>query len=457
MTKENPIQPAGSLAQNRGNPLIGLKRIREAARRDRRQRFTSLMHHITPELLIESYYALKKDARAGVDDETWHKYSERSTARLEKLHEGIQSGKYQAKPSKRIYIPKGDSEERPIGIASLEDKIVQKAVVRILEQIYEVDFLGFSYGFRPGRSPHNALDAISVGIHNKRIGHILDADIRQFFDNLSHKWLIKFLEHRIADKRMIRLIRKWLRAGVSEEGEWSPTKVGTPQGAVISPLLANIFMHYALDLWVHQWRRRYARGNVIIVRYADDFVVGFQYQREAEQFQKELKVRLAKFNLELHETKTKLIEFGRFANQNRRDRGEGKAETFDFLGFTHICSKTRKNKKFTIRRKPIAKRMRKTLKKIRKVLLKTRHSPVAEQGKWLRSVVQGYFNYFAVPGTAEPLNSFRTQIRKHWIYALRHRSHKARKLTWKKMAKLDKTWIPRFRIMHPYPDQRLRV
>jgi RNA-directed DNA polymerase len=457
MTERNPEQKAGNQAQNWKDPLTGLQRIREAARRDRRQRFTSLMHHITPELLHDSFYNLKKKAATGTDEVTWYEYRQGLAGRLTNLHEWIQNGKYKAHPSKRIYILKDDGRKRPIGIASLEDKIVQGAVTQILEQIYEEEFLGFNYGFRPGKSPHNALDAVSVGITRRRINYILDADLQSFFDMIDHTWMIRFLEHRIADRKLIRLICKWLRAGVSEEGEWSPTRTGTPQGAVISPMLANIYLHNVLDLWVQQWRKKYAAGDVIYIRWADDVVMGFQYQKESEQFYKDLNERLTKFKLKLHEDKTRIIEFGRFAARDRENRGEGKPETFDFLGFTHICSTTRKAQKYSIRRKPISKRTRRKLKKIKKVLLSRRHKAVSEQGKWLRAVVQGYFNYFAVPGTAEILSVFRKAVCRHWIRALRRRSHKAQNLTWKRMDRLNETWIPKVRILHPYPNQRLRV
>jgi group II intron reverse transcriptase/maturase len=457
MTERNSEQTAEPQAQNWANSLTGLSRIREAARGDRRQRFTSLMHHITPGLLNESFHSLKRKAAAGVDKMTWHEYADGLAGRLSSLHERVQSGRYRARPSKRIYIPKEDGRKRPIGIATLEDKIVQGAVVRILEQIYEVDFLGYNYGFRPGRSPHNALDAVSVGIETKRINYILDADLHSFFDMIDHEWMERFLEHRIADRRLIRLIKKWLRAGVSEEGEWSRTKAGTPQGAVISPMLANIFLHYVLDLWVQKWRKRNAKGDVIYIRWADDFVMGFQSRNEAEHFHNQLKERLSKFKLELNEGKTRIIKFGRNASRNSKGGSGGKPGTFDFLGFTHICSQTRKTRQFKIHRKPVSKRSRRKLQEIKRILLNNRDKPIPEQGKWLRSVVQGYFNYFAVPGTAVTLTSFRSSVGRYWYKALRRRSHTARKLTWDKMTKLVDTWLPKVRIVHPYPNQRLRV
>jgi RNA-directed DNA polymerase len=437
--------------------LNGLDRIREAAARDRNLRFTSLMHHITEELLREAYYALKRDAATGVDDVTWHEYGEGLENRITDLHNRVQSGRFRAKPSKRVWIPKPDGRQRPIGITALEDKIIQQAAVRVLNHIYEKDFLGFSYGFRPERSQHNALDAIWVGITQRKVSWVLDADIKSFFDTINHAWLMKFLERRIGDPRMLRLIRKWLRAGVSEDGEWSKTEVGTPQGSVISPLLSNIYLHYVLDEWVQAWRKSKAIGEIIIVRYADDFVMGFQYQREAERFLEEMKERFAEHGLEIHSEKTRLIEFGRFAEANRTERREGKPETFDFLGFTHICSRTLKGNRFTIRRKTIAKRLRAKLKAVRIEIIRRRHEPVPVLGKWLRSVMRGHLNYFAVPGNKKALDAFRTEINKAWLYALRRRSHKARNLTWDRMKRLIKTWIPTAKIKHPYPNQRLCV
>jgi group II intron reverse transcriptase/maturase len=415
------------------------------------------MHHITEEMLRDAYNALKRDAASGVDDVTWHEYGEGLENRITDLHGRVQSGRFRAKPSKRVWIPKPDGRQRPIGIAALEDKIVQQAAVWVLNHIYEEDFLGFSYGFRPERSQHTALDAIWVGITQRKVSWVLDADIKSFFDTINHAWLMKFLERRIGDPRMLRLIRKWLRAGVSEDGEWSKTEVGTPQGSVISPLLSNIYLHYVLDEWVQAWRKSKASGEVIIVRYADDFVMGFQYQREAERFLNEMKERFADHGLEIHSEKTRLIEFGRFAEANRAERKEGKPETFDFLGFTHICSRTLKGNRFTIRRKTIAKRLRAKLKAVRIEIIRRRHEPVPVLGKWLRSVVQGHLNYFAVPGNKKALDAFRTEINKAWLYALRRRSHKARNLTWDRMKRLVKTWIPATNVKHPYPNQRLCV
>ena len=433
-----------------------LDRIREAAERDKNLRFTSLMHHITEDLLLSAYITLNRSAAAGVDDVTWREYGKKLKEHLPALHERVQSGKYRAMPSKRIWIPKPDGRKRPIGIAVLEDKIVQQAVAMVLNQIFEVDFLGFSYGFRPKRNPHNALDAVWVGIEKRKVNWVLDADIKGFFDAISHEWLLKFLEHRIADQRLLRLCRKWLRAGVSEAGQWSKTDVGTPQGAVISPVLANLYLHHVLDLWTDAWRKT-ARGDVIIVRYADDFVMGFQYRNEADLFLQQLQERMAKFGLELHQEKTRLIEFGRFAAANRSKRGEGKPETFDFLGFTHICAKTKRGNRFTIRRKTIAKRLRAKVKKMKEGIRLRMHDPIPEQGQWLRAVVLGHLNYYAVPGNKQSTDAFRTAAMREWLHALRRRSQKARSLTWKRFQRLVRTWLPTSKVKHPYPTQRLRV
>ncbi len=450
--------------QTRGSTYVepkvvsqGLQRVREAARRDSSLRFTCLLHHVTVELLREAYKALNPRAAPGVDGMTWSEYGKCLEERLRDLYGRVHRGGYRAQPSRRTYIHKDDGRLRPLGIAALEDKIVQLAVVWVLQAIYEEDFLGFSYDFRPGRRQHNALDAVWVAIVQRKVSWVLDADIRGFFGSFVHEWMIKFVEHRIGDKRIVRLIQKWLKAGVSEDGEWSSTVVGTPQGATVSPLLANIYLHYVLDLWVEAWRKRHARGEVYIVRYADDFVMEFQYQKDAVAFRYALKERMGKFGLELNTEKTRLIEFGRFAAENRAKRGEEKPETFDFLGFTHICARRRKNGSFTVRRKTIAKRMRKKIKEVTRELKRIRHSPIPKQGKWLRSVVIGYYNYYAVPDNSQALNSFRQQLARAWIRALRRRSQKGRKLSWDRMQKLLKTWLPTPRVLHPYPNQRLCV
>ena len=383
---------------------------------------------------------------------TWQEYETGLGDRINDLHRRVHRGAYRARPSRRVYIPKADGRQRPLGIAALEDKIVQQAVVTVLNQIYEADFQGFSYGFRPGRSPHQALDALTVGIQRKRVNWVLDADIRGFFDNMSHEWTMKFIKHRVADRRMLRLIQKWLKAGVSEDGRWSATKVGTPQGAVVSPLLANVYLHYVFDLWVEVWRKKVARGNVIVVRYADDLVLGFQHRADAERFQSEFRERLARFGLELQPEKTRLIEFGRFAVRNRKQRGEGKPETFTFLGFTHFCGKT-KNGRFWLKRKTISKRMRAKLAEVKDQLRRRMHLPIPEQGAWLGSVVRGHLAYYAVPGNTDTVAAFRTQVTRLWFKALRRRSQRNR-LNWARMNRIATRWLPPVRVQHPFPNVR---
>jgi RNA-directed DNA polymerase len=439
-----------------GKRGMGLWGVREAAKRDKKLRFTALLHHITPEMLQDSYYELKRSAAPGVDGVTWHAYGQDLEDRIDDLHRRVHRGTYRAQPSKRAWIPKADGRQRPLGIAALEDKIVQYAIKTVFEMIYEEDFLGFSYGFRPGRGCHDALDALYVGIKRCKVNWVLDADIRGFFDNIDHEWMLKFLEHRIADRRILRLIRKWLSAGVSEDGQWSRTTVGTPQGSVISPILANVFLHYVFDLWANQWRNRHARGSVIMVRYADDFVMGFQSRVDAERFLRELHERLEKFGLQLHPEKTRLIEFGRFAAKSRQQKGEGKPETFDFLGFTHCCGTTRKGW-FTIKRKSIAKRMRATLQKIKQQLRTRMHDSVIEVGRWLGAVVRGWFNYHAVPDNTKRLKAFHTEVQRLWKHVLRRRSQKGRRWSWLRVRRLTRKWLPNPRILHPYPDQRLIV
>ena len=452
-TEGNAMQAAATRTQSRLDAWIALDRVREVARRDRRARFTALLHHVTVDRLREAFYVLKHKAAPGVDGVTWEQYDIDLEDRLRDLHRRIHEGTYRAQPSRRVFIPKADGRQRPLGIAAVEDKIVQQAVARVLNQIYEVDFLGFSYGFRPGRGAHDALDALWVGLTGKKVNWVLDADIRGFFDAIDHGWLVKFLEHRIADRRVLRLIQKWLRAGVSEDGQWSKTAVGTPQGAVASPLLGNVFLHYAFDLWVQQWRTKFATGDMIVVRYADDFVVGFQHRREAERFLHELGGRMEKFGLALHPEKTRLIEFGRFAAENRRKRGEGKPETFAFLGFTHICGRKRGDGGFIVTRRTVAKRLRAKLHEVGERLLRQRHDPIPKQGKWLRSVIQGYFNYFGVSGNLASLNTFRREAVRSWLRALRCRSQRHR-LSWERFRPIIDLWIPQVQALHPYPGNR---
>ena len=452
-TKGNIDEANTIRAQNREIVSRGLVGVREAARGEKKQKFTALLHHVTIDLLRDSYASLKKKAAPGVDGVTWPQYGEGLEERLQDLHDRIHRGAYRAQPSRRTYIPKADGRQRPLGIAALEDKVVQQAVVTVLNAIYEEDFLGFSYGFRPGRSQHNALDALGVGLRRKRVSWVLDLDVRGFFDNVSHEWLLKFVEHRIADRRILRLIQKWLKAGVSEEGEWKETKMGTPQGAVASPLLANIYLHYVFDLWVNQWRKKLAHGDMIVVRYADDAVLGFEHRKDAEVFLEQLRERMRKFGLELHPEKTRLIEFGRYAESNRKRRGESKPETFDFLGFTHICGKTKKGNWFTVRRQTIKKRLRSKLQEVRQELRKRWHERVAVTGEWLRSVVQGYFNYHAVPGNFRVLRTFRREVARAWLQALRRRSQRHR-LPWERFAQIVDRFLPLPRILHPEPGVR---
>jgi RNA-directed DNA polymerase len=430
----------------------GLARVREVARKDKAARFTALLHHVDVPRLWAAYWALNPKAATGVDGETWDSYGQNLVANLRDLHERVHSGRYQARPTRRAYIPKADGRLRPLGIAALEDKILQRAVVEVLNAIYEEDFLGFSYGFRPRRGPHDALDALAVGIKRKKVGWVLDADIRDFFTNLDHGWLQKFLEHRIADKRLLRLIAKWLTAGVIEDGRWTASDEGAPQGASASPLLANIYLHYVLDWWARHWRKRHARGDMIIVRFADDFVAGFEHLGDAKQFLVDLHRRFGRFGLKLHEDKTRLIQFGRFAIERRAERGLGKPETFDFLGFTHACAKT-SDGRFFLKRITISKRKRAKLKAVKDQLKRRRHAPLPVQGAWLASVVRGHAAYYAVPGNIKAVSSFRTQATRCWYRALRRRSQRTR-LTWKRMDKLAERWLPPVRVMHPYPEAR---
>jgi group II intron reverse transcriptase/maturase len=429
-----------------------LDRVRRVAQQDREARFVSLLHHVDVDRLRAAYWALKPKAAPGVDGVTWGDYGQDLEGNLRDLHARVHTGGYRARPSRRAYIPKPDGRQRPLGIAALEDKLLQRAVVEVLNAIYEADFVGFSYGFRPGRRPHDALDALAVGIEKRKVNWILDADIRGFYDSIDHEWMLKFLEHRIADRRVLRLIRKWLKAGVIEHGAWSETVEGTPQGASASPLLSNVYLHYVFDLWAHQWRRRNARGDVVLVRFADDYVVGFQHRDDAERFLAELRDRLAKFSLELHAEKTRLIQFGRFAVQQRKQRDLGKPETFDFLGFTHICGKTRSGR-FALRRITITKRRRAKLHKVKEELVHRRYLPIPEQGQWLASVVRGHCAYYAVPGNYEAVDAFCGEVTKHWYRALRRRSQRT-SLTWERMSRLEARWLPPAKIMHPWPNVR---
>jgi group II intron reverse transcriptase/maturase len=453
--KENAGQRGTRRMLCRASVSPGLDRVRQTAKEKRKERFTALLHHVDVELLRESYFQLKREAAPGVDGTTWEDYGEGLEAKLQDLHDRVHRGAYRAQPSRRVYIPKPDGRQRPLGIAALEDKIVQRAVVEVLNAVYEEDFLGFSYGFRPGRGQHDALDALAVGISSTRVNWVLDADIQGFFDTVGHEWLMRFVEHRIGDRRILRLIRKWLKAGVMEDGQVTAGEVGTPQGAVISPLLANIYLHYVFDLWAQRWRRREARGNVILVRYADDIVVGFEHEAEAERFGAEMRERLGRFGLTLHPQKTRLIEFGRRAAADRERRGLGKPATFNFLGFTHICGRSRKGK-FLLHRRTRRDRLRAKLREVKQTLRRRLHEPVAKTGAWLRQVVGGFNAYHAVPTNLHALADFRKQVRWLWGRGLRQRSQKDRTGR-AAITRLAAYWLPKPRILHPWPERRFAV
>lgn len=431
-------------------------RIREAVTRSKRERLTALLHHMTIDAMRDAFFNLKRNAAPGVDRMTWDEYANGVEERLADLHGRVHRGAYRALPSRRKFIAKPDGRLRPLGIAALEDKIVQGALAAILTPVYEAEFLGFSYGFRPGRSQHDALDALAYGIARRKVHWILDADIRSFFDTVSHDWLIRFAEHRIGDKRVIRLIQKWLKAGVLEDGLEIATTQGTPQGAVISPLLANIYLHYVFDLWAQRWRKRQSHGDMIVIRYADDTVLGFEHREDAERFLKDLHDRLAQFGLSLHPDKTRLIEFGKDAIDERNQRGEGKPETFDFLGFTHYCTRKRDGTGFKLGRKTQAKRKRAKLKAIKDTLRKHMHATIGEQGRWLAAVLRGYFAYFAVPTNGASLSAFRQQVKERWLRVLRRRSQQ-RHLTWSGVQKFVDRHLPVPRVLHPWPEQRFHV
>jgi group II intron reverse transcriptase/maturase len=456
LAKGNPRERNALRTQRRPSTPSALERVRQAAKKDRKQRFTALLHHVYDvERLRLAYRSLKRNAAAGIDGETWRHYGERLEDNLRDLSQRLQRGAYRAKPVRRTYIPKADGRQRPLGVPVLEDKLVQRATTDVLNAIYESDFLGFSYGFRPGRSQHHALDALAVGIWARKVSWVLDADIRSFFDTMKHEWIAKFLEHRVADERVVRLIQKWLSAGVLEDGQRTRSDEGAVQGGSISPLLANIYLHYVFDLWAQRWRNQPGRGDMIVVRYADDFVVGFEHERDALAFQAELRERFAKFGLELHPDKTRILEFGRYAASNRARRGEGKPETFDFLGFTHICAKTR-NGRFTVRRQTMKKRFRAKLSEVRTELRRRMTRPIPEQGEYLRSVLTGHARYYGVPGNGAALTSFRNQLRWHWGRTLRRRGNR-RIPSWERLQRHITRWLPRPRICHPWPSQRLGV
>jgi len=454
-TKGNAGQQSTRRAQDRGSVSQALDRVRHAARQRKKEKFTSLLHHIDAAMLRTAFYAIKRDAAPGVDGLTWRIYEQDLDHRIGKLLAQIQSGAYRALPSRRSYIPKEDGSKRPLAVGALEDKIVQRATAAVLSAIYEEDFLGFSYGFRPERSQHDALDALIVGISSKKVSFILDADIRSFFTEVSQKWVIRFLEHRVGDKRILRLVQKWLRAGVLEDGVVTIEEKGTGQGSAISPLLANLYLHYVFDLWAELWRRREATGDMIMVRYADDLVVGFQYQGDARRFWEAMRNRLQEFSLSLHPDKTRLIEFGRFAAQNAKKRGQSKPETFTFLGFVLICDKSSRGD-FRVRRKSRRDRMRAKLRDIKEELRWRLHRPIVETGKWLRQVVAGYFAYHAVPTNSPALEAFRYHVVVLWYRQLCRRSQRARRV-WERMTRLADDFLPKPRILHPWPSERFAV
>jgi RNA-directed DNA polymerase len=435
----------------------GLIRIREAAKRKPELQFNNLFHHLDVELLGEAYRHLKRNAAPGVDGVDWAGYGEELEKNLEVLVRRLHTQCYRTQAVLRQWIPKANGQKRPIGITTVEDKVVQQGVVWLLEAIYEREFLGFSYGFRSGRSQHDALDAVYMAVTTRKVSWVLDADIKGFFDAIEQDWLMEMLKERIADKRLLRLIERMLKSGVQDEGKWNKTEVGTPQGAVISPMLGNIYLRYVLDLWAHQWRKRKARGEVYIVRYADDSVLGFQYRSDGERFLEAFKGRLAKFGLSLNEEKTRLIEFGRFADGNRRERGAGKPEVFEFLGFTHLCSKRRSDGGYKLLRQINSKRQRSKLRLIKETLMRTRHRHPYKVGAWLKRVVQGYYNYFAVPDNHKSLSAFRREVCRAWLKALRRRSQKGEGMSWEKAKKLIKRFIPSTRVLHPYPSERFGV
>jgi len=455
--KGNSPQQNMLRTQGRERMQSALERVRRAAEKDKGLRFTTLAHHVyNVDHLREAYFRLKRAAAPGVDGVTWRQYGEGLEENLQDLAQRLKSGAYRAKPVRRVYIPKPDGRQRPLGVPVLEDKIVQLSATEVLNAIYETDFLGFSYGFRPRRGQHDALDALCVGIERSNVNWVLDADIRGFFDAIDHECLTKLVEHRIGDRRVIRLIQKWLKAGVLEDGEQKPSKEGTPQGGSISPLLANIYLHYVFDLWAHQWRKRHCRGHMRIVRYADDFVVGFEHRTEALRFLNELGERLAEYGLELHPDKTRVIEFGRFARDNRARRGLGKPETFDFLGFTHICGRSPKNGRFRVERRTMAKRLRGKLAEVKVNLKLKRHVPVPRQGAWLHTVLTGHYRYYGVPFNYRALDRFRRAVARSWHRALSSRSQKGR-VTLVRMGRFIERWLPRPKIYHPFPIQRFIV
>lgn len=456
LPKRNTGQTTAASTQSEGIALTGLASVRQAAQKDKDVQFTALLHHITVDLLLQSFNALKRNSAPGIDGITWKTYQEKLSENLTILHSKIHTGCYRPKPARRTMIPKADGTERPLSILCLEDKIVQQAVVYVLEAIYEQDFLGFSYGFRPGRGQHDALDALSVGIYRKRVNWILDADIQKYFDTMNHDWMLRFIEHRLGDKRLLRLITSWLKVGVMEGEHRRKSHIGAAQGAVISPILANVYLHYVLDLWAHKWRGKTARGDMMIIRYADDSVFGFEYEEDAHRFLAEFRERMKKFCLTIHPDKTKLICFGKYAIGMRKRRGEGSPETFDFLGFTHYCTLGHKRNRFVVGRKTIRKRMRVSLRIIKAELRKRWHDPLMKTGKWIKKILQGHLNYFSVPGNDKSIWLFFGEVRKHWLKRTRRRSQRGF-MSWEKFVRITAPYFPKIRVVHPHPRQRFGV
>lgn len=456
LTEGNEDQQNTCQTQGWESVQHALALIRQKARADKKMRFTALMHHVYNfATLKHAYLSINRDVASGVDKETWDSYGAALEENLRDLSRRLKQGAYHAKPVRRTYIPKPDGRQRPLGVTALEDKVVQRATIEVLNAIYETDFMGFSYGFRPGRSQHQALDALDVALMTRKVGWILDADIRDYFSSINHEWMVKFLEHRIVDRRVVRLIQKWLKAGVLEDGEITRSEEGAPQGGCASPLLSNVFLHYVYDLWIHQWRQRRARGEMIVVRFADDTIVGFQYKSDADQFLNELKERFRKFGLELHPDKTRLIQFGRFATQARRERGLGKPETFAFLGFTHACGRTRTGK-FMVARRTVKERLHAKVKAVRAELEIRMHSPIPEVGQWLQKVLRGHYQYYGVPGNYRAIDMFRHSVYRAWRWILSRRSDKAN-VTWETLNKLIDRWLPPPHITHPHPSKRFAV
>jgi RNA-directed DNA polymerase len=428
-----------------------VERVGQKAKQDKKERFTNLLCHVKVPLLKEAFQRLRRNAAPGIDGVTWAEYGERLDERLHDLEDRIHRGSYHPLPVRRVYIPKGDGRMRPLGIPALEDKLVQQAVRMVLEPIYESMFLGFSYGFRPGRSPHRALDALAVVI-GKKVNWVLDLDIRAFFDNVDHGWMQRFLEHRIADRRLVRLLMKWLHAGVMEDAKLYEVTEGTPQGGIISPLLANIYLHYVLDLWAHDWRNKRARGDVYIVRYADDAVVCFQYEQDARVMARAMTERLARFGLELHPEKTRILLFGRYAWDRKEKLGLEKPETFDFLGFTHICARHKTG--FWVLRRTSRKKRQAKLSAVRKELRRRRHEAPVITHQWLTRVLRGHFNYYGVPGNERGLRTFRAHVEHAWYRQLSRRSQRATLGVADKQKIEVRFPLPKPRIVHPWPEKR---